>query len=508
MSTDAEPAGRPSSAGSAPDRPNIVLILADDLGWSDIGCYGAEVRTPNIDGLAEDGVSFTQFYNTGKCFPSRACALTGVYAQQCGMGRRHGVIENAVTLGEVLRTAGYRTLWSGKHHGTENPVNRGFDHFYGLRDGACNYFNPGYQREGEPKPAQKRYGKRFWCIDGETYQPYTPEVDDFYTTDYFTKYALDWLDEGEGDERPFFLYLAYNAPHDPLQAWPEDIRRYEGRYEVGYAEVRRARYRRQLEAGLIEEETAPLSEREHPLWEELDAEERATEARRMAVYAAMIDRMDRNIGKVLDKVRELGEEENTLVLFCSDNGASAEVVRKGSGPIGSITRWASLRQPWANVANAPLRKYKNWSHEGGVCTPLVARWPAGIAEAGRLSRHVGHFIDFMATFIDMTGADYPSRFNAQDIVPLQGRSFLPALRGKEPPPRDEVFWQWGKGRAVRRGRWKLVSWRGDWELYDMERDRTETNDLAGENAALVKDMSRTWHQWYATCYPGDTYPED
>ena len=485
------------------NRPNIVLILTDDLGWADIGCYGSEVRTPNIDGLARDGVSFTQFYNTGKCFPSRACLLTGVYAQQCGMARGHGDIENAVTLGEVLRTAGYRTLWSGKHHGTENPYHRGFDHFYGLRDGACNYFNPGLQREGEPKPAQKRYGKRTWCIDGETLRPYTPEDPDFYTTDYFTKYAVDWLEEGKGDDRPFFLYLAYNAPHDPMQAWPEDIARYEGMYDVGYGAIRRARYARQIERGLVDPETAPLSQREHPEWNGLSREEQRDQARRMEVYSAMIDRMDQGVGSVLRKLRELGEEENTLVLFCSDNGASAESVEVGDAPIGTMGRWSSLQRRWANVANTPLRKYKNWSHEGGVCTPLVARWPARIADGGRITHWPGHFIDFMATFVDITGADYPEHFNDQGIVPMQGTSFVPIMEGGDGAEGRTLFWEWAGGRAVRRDGWKLVSKHGPWELYNMNEDRTETNDLADDRRDLVKDLSTAWERWYADGYGGN-----
>ncbi len=485
------------------NRPNIVLILTDDLGWADIGCYGSEVRTPNVDSLARDGVSFTQFYNTGKCFPSRACALTGVYAQQCGMARHHGNIENAVTFGEVLCTAGYRTLWSGKHHGRENPYERGFDHYYGLRDGACNYFNPGLQREGEPKPAQKRYGGRTWCIDRETLRPYTPEERDFYTTDYFTKYAVDWLDEGKDDDRPFFLYLAYTAPHDPMQAWPEDIARYEGMYDVGYGAIRRARYARQLERGLIDRKTAPLSDREHPEWNSLSREEKRDQARRMEVYCAMIDRMDQGVGRLLRKLREIGEEENTLVLFCSDNGASGVTVEVGDAPIGTIGRWSSLGKRWANVANTPLRKYKNWSHEGGVCTPLIARWPARTADGGRITHWPGHFIDFMATFVDIAGADYPEHFNDQDITPLQGVSFLPVLEGGNGPTDRTLFWEWSGGRAVRRDGWKLVSKRGPWELYNMAEDRTETNDLAGERPDLVEELSAAWERWYADCYGGN-----
>ena len=231
---------------SKQELPNIILISADDLGWSDVGCYGSEIHTPHIDQLASQGMRFTQFHNTSKCFPSRACLLTGVYAQQNGYDRSFSEpLLNAVTLGEVLREAGYITLWSGKHHGVENPFYRGFDHYYGLKDGACNYFNPGVQRPGEGIPARKgREGqkkKRVWCIDSLMYTPYTPEASDFYTTDYFTHYAVDWLEQYSDDKRPLFLYLAYNAPHDPLMAWPEDIQKYEGVYDTGYESIRKKR---------------------------------------------------------------------------------------------------------------------------------------------------------------------------------------------------------------------------------------------------------------------------
>ena len=240
-------------------RPNIILILVDDMGFSDLGCYGSEINTPNIDKLAFEGMRFTQFHNTSKCFPSRASLLTGLYAHQVGMDRKHGALKNCVTLGEVLRSAGYRTLASGKHHGTENLFDRGFDRYYGLRDGASNHFNPGEQREGENKPAQKLRGSgyRKWCIDDSTISPYTPPKD-FYTTDYFTKYALKYLEEYKNDKKPFFIYLAYTAPHDPLMAWPEDIDKYEGYYNDGYEKIRLARYKKQIKMELLNQFQIPF----------------------------------------------------------------------------------------------------------------------------------------------------------------------------------------------------------------------------------------------------------
>ncbi len=502
-----------AALAAGPLRPNVVLILADDLGWSDIGAYGSEVATPNLDRLARGGVRFTQFHNTSKCFPSRACLLTGVYAQQSGMDRKAGVIRNAVTLGEVLRSAGYRTYWVGKHHGTENPYDRGFDRYYGLRDGACNYFNPGNQRPGEGKPAQKR-PNRAWCIDEKLIRPYTPPKD-FYTTDYFTNYALEFL--GSGDrERPFFLYVAYNAPHDPLMAWPDDIAKYRGKYRKGYEAVRQARYRRQLKMGLIDK-TFPLSASTHRPWDSLSTEEQDVEDLKMAVYAAMIDRMDQNIGRILAKIEELGQADNTLIMFASDNGASAENVTKGlhipgDGKIGTMERWTSLQSDWANVGNTPFRYYKNYSYEGGICTPFILHWPRFLSsdeaafKAGEVnSEYPGHFIDIMPTLVEISGAKYPAELHGQKIHPVAGESLMAVLKGEKKQRDKPLFFQWNRGRAVRKGKWKLVSIgpkeRGSeetlaWELYDTSSDKTETRDLAEQRPELVGELASLYESWY------------
>jgi arylsulfatase A-like enzyme len=491
-----------AKAATPKKQPNIILILADDMGWSDIGCFGGEIKTPNLDRLGKGGVRFTQVHNTAKCFPSRACLLTGVYAQQCGMDKKHGKITNAVTLAEVLKNAGYRTLMAGKHHGTENPFERGFDRYFGLRDGCCNFFNPGKQREGEGKPAQKR-NDRFWCIDEKTYSPYTPEEKDFYTTDYFTKYAIQYLDEYKNEDKPFFLYLSYTAPHDPLMAWPEDIAKYKDTYKVGYEKIRKARFKRQQEMGLLDA-SFPLSEPDYPEWDSLTEEQKNEEAQKMAVYAAMIDRMDQNIGLLLQKLKALGEEDNTLILFASDNGCSAEVVRSGynvpgTGEIGSMTRWTSLGGDWANVSNVPYRYYKNYSHQGGICTPLIAHWPETIKNQGRISQHVGHFIDIMPTLMEVSGARYPSLHNGMPITPVEGESLLPAMQGKEKPRKKPLFWQWSKGKAVRTEKWKAVSWNGDWELYNMQTDKTETSDVAKKYPDVVAKLTSLYDQWWTHC---------
>lgn len=480
-------------------KPNILLICADDLGYSDIGCYGSEVHTPHLDSLANSGIRFTQFHNTSKCFPSRATLITGVYAQQCGYAGTHtNPITHAVTLGEVLKSAGYITLWSGKHHGKENPVTRGFDRYYGLKDGASNYFNPGKQRPGEGKPAQKR-DNRAWCIDSAMYQPYTPEAKDFFTTDYFTNYALQWLDEYKNEDKPFFLYLAYKAPHDPLQAWPEDIAKYEGKYMDGYEAIRKKRYEKQIAIGLLDDDYQ-LSEPTFEPWDSLSDSMKIVEDRKMAVYAAMIDRMDQNIGRVLDKIKSDYDPENTIILFMSDNGASAEVVNiPGYGEIGSMTRWTSLGGNWANVSNTPLRYYKNYSYEGGICTPLIVHWPKGIVQPDRFSDHTGHFIDVMATLIDITGASYPKTFNGESIILYQGESFLPVLKNK-PLKRDKpLFWAWSDGKAMRDGKWKIVKEGLDtpWSLFDLEVDPSEINDLAEKYPEIVHRLDSLHNAWQA-----------
>ena len=487
---------------SKQDLPNIILISADDLGWSDLGCYGSEISTPNIDQLARQGMRFTQFHNTSKCFPSRACLLTGVYAQQNGYDRSYKEpLMNAVTLGEVLREAGYITLWSGKHHGVENPVYRGFDHYYGLKDGASNHFNPGVQRPGEGAPARKgEPGKkraRDWCIDSVIYTPYTPEASDFYTTDYFTNYAVEWLEQYCDDKRPLFLYLAYTAPHDPLMAWPEDIQKYEGAYDEGYETTREKRYTRQLEMGLIDE-TYSLSDATYPSWDTLSEEVKREETRKMEVYAAMIDRLDQNIGRVMKTLEEAGRAENTLIMFVSDNGASAEMVSIDDdyGEIGTMTRWSSLGPHWANVSNTPFRYFKNYSYEGGINTPLIAHWPGKIAPC-TFSRFPGHFIDIMATYVDITGVAYPVEFNGTEITPLQGESLLSALLGMKPVRSKPLYWEWSRGEAMHEGDWKLVRWgkENPWDLYNVSDDPTETRNLAQDDPDRVKSMEQQFMEW-------------
>ncbi len=497
-------------------RPNIIFILVDDMGYSDIGCYGGEVKTPNIDRLAKNGLRFTSMYNTSKCFPSRACLLTGVYAQQCGMGRgSKGGFKNAITVADLLRTKGYRTLAVGKHHSTDSLYDRGFDRFYGFHYGpgksCANHFNPGEPRPGEGIPARKKGESRAYCFDDRKMIPYyTPKEKDWYTTDYFTNWAIDFLEEYKDEDKPYFLYVSYTAPHDPLHAWPEDIAKYDGIYEVGYQAIRETRYRRQQELGIFGDgfRLPPATHRD---WNSLSAEQKKDQSRRMQVYAAMLDRVDQNIGKLVAKVRELGDEENTLIMFASDNGCSSENVNTGTGEVGSITRWASLQRDWANVSNTPFRYWKNLSHEGGIRTPFIAYWPKVIRKTGGFNRQPIHFVDVMATLQDISGASYPSSIKGQPITPMQGESFLPALAGERLPDRkNPIFFEWGSGGAVREGDWKLVTKtlskkskdprKARWELYNLREDPTETKDIAVAHQVVVQRLGRRWQDWYKASY--------
>jgi arylsulfatase A-like enzyme len=478
------------------EKPNIVLILADDLGWSDIGSYGSEVETPNLDWLAENGVRFTQMYNTSKCNPSRAALITGLYAQQVGYEATYlQPLKNGITFGELLQSAGYRTLWAGKHHGFDHPMDRGFDRYYGLKEGASNHFNPGPQREGEPKPAQKRPDRPFYN-DRTLYQPYSPPRD-FYTTDYFTKHAIAWLDEYKEEDKPFFLYIAYTSPHDPLMAWPEDIAKYRGKYALGYEAIRQKRFDKQKKLGIINEDYA-LTEATHVPWSSLSDSLRNVEQRKMEVYAAMIDRMDQKIGDIIQKLRELNKLDNTVFIFLSDNGASAEVVNlPGDGKIGTVGQWTSLGQDWANVGNTPLRFFKNYSFEGGIKTPLIISWPKGLGHQNEIISFPAHLIDILPTLGELAGADYPSEYAEKPILPAEGQSLLPAIRGEKLQREKPIFWEWSVGRAARKGDWKLVAHgkESPWELYNLKNDPSETQNLISQFPETAKELESLFLDW-------------
>lgn len=476
-----------SAATSRPARPNIVLILADDLGFSDLGCYGSEIATPNLDRLAAQGVRFTQFYNAARCCPTRAALMTGRYPHQAGvghMGRDMGLPayrgflnETSITIAEALRAAGYHCLMSGKWHLGEArphfPIDRGFEHYYGLLGGASSYFClwPG----------------RRMAIDGDLYRP---DPNGFFMTDAITDRAIGYLDDYGRRGDPFFLYVAYTAPHAPLHAPPEDIARYRGKYRIGWDELRRQRYRRMVDLGIIDARWA-LSPRDPraTAWENVADPDR--EDLKMAVYAAQIDRMDRGIGRILEKLRALGVEENTLVLFLSDNGGDAEEIdesRPGALP-GEPESNVGYGRGWSNVSNTPFRQHKRYVHEGGISTPLIARWPAGIGRHGALESAVGHVIDILPTCLDVAGVPYPTQYEGRSIEPAAGRSLLPLLQGRARPEPECLYWEHEGNRAIRCGQWKLVAISGGrWELYDMQADRTELHDLAGQQPDRVQEL--------------------
>lgn len=491
------------------NRPNILIILADDMGYSDIGCFGGEIHTPNIDRLAAGGVKFSQMYNTAKCFPTRATLLTGSYYQ-----RTNANFGNTATLGEVLRPAGYNTFWSGKQHAKFNPVTRGFDRFYGMIGGCENHFNPGFAAaQGQAVPAYKIAGNR-WSIDEKDVPEnnnYIPQDPKFYDTDAFTDRALTWLNEYQKDNKPFLLYMAYTAPHWPLHAWPKDIAKYKGVYDGGYESIRQARYKRQIQLGLIDPKTSPLPPMEigetKRKWESLSQEERKLEATRMEIYAAMVDRLDQNIGRLLKRLEDQGKLENTLVFFLSDNGACATDPKVDhedtNAPMGSVASYPSYGQNWATVSDTPLRKWKTTNHEGGISTPLIINWPAGIQPTRGWNQEPVHLIDIMPTVLAVSGAKFPGESKESDIHDLDGLSLIPVFKGEKLGRKSPLFYQYAKSAAIRDRQWKLVRLGPTWELYNMATDRTETNNLVTQFPDIVKKMETQWLAWWKDCTKAD-----
>ena len=465
-----------------PQRPNIILIMADDMGWSDLGCYGGEIETPNIDSLASEGMQFLAFHNNAKCTTTRASILTGVYPRNAG-----GTLpEELPTMAELLRDRGYRTAFSGKWHqghvAPNRPLDRGFESSYGLLDGCCNFFDP-----AQADPSFKGGRVRVFCDGAERVTEF-PEG--YYTTDAFTERAVESIESFAKGEEPFFLYLPYTAPHYPLHARAADIALQEGRYDEGYEAVAAARYQRQLQLGLFEEGAprAPLA-REVTPWAEVSHQEWQSDL--MEVYAAMVARMDYGVGEVLAALEEAGLAEDTLVLFLSDNGACAETPG-GMDPNripGPKEDYTACGPGWAWAQNTPFRRYKQWGHQGGVATPLLARWPARV-QAGLRTEEPGHIIDLIPTFLELSG-------ELKGLEHLEGESLVSVLDGgaRQSPP--DWGWLWGGNRAYRRGEWKLVWDRKfkRWELYDIVRDPTEAHDLAEDQRELVQELEVEWRAW-------------
>ncbi len=475
---------------AADDLPNVVLIMCDDMGWSDIGCYGSEINTPNIDRLAAEGLRFTQFYNCAKCTTTRAALLTGLHPRR---GNRPLLGADMVTIAEVMKATGYQTGLSGKWHlgsgKPQRPVDRGFDEFYGLMDGCCNYFNP-----SQPDPAFK--GGRVRTF-GHNDKLITEFPDDFYTTDAFSDHAVKTIHRFAKNESPFFIHVTYTAPHYPLHALPEDIAKYRGKYLDGWNALREKRHQRQVELGLIDP-SWPLPEQD-PEVEDWDSQEhKEWQDLRMAVYAAMIDRMDRGIGQILRALDETGAADNTIVMFLSDNGGCSEQYGHDNPAFepGPKENYTTCGPSWAYAQNTPFRRYKTWMHEGGISTPFIVRWP-GKVKPNSVTGQVGHIIDLLPTIAEVGGADYPKEFAGNEIIPVEGISLLPVFEGGQRAGHDALWWEFAGNRAIRQGDWKLC-WDNkvkSWELYNMIDDRTETRDLADSFPDRVEQMKNSWFAW-------------
>ena len=484
-------------------RPNIVVILVDDMGFSDVGCYGGEIEPPNIDRLAAKGVRFTQFYNVGRCCPTRASLLTGRHPHQVGIGHMteppkaplgfegpyQGYLNrNCVTIAEVLRKSGYHTLMTGKWHlGVHRkdcwPLQRGFDRYYGCLSGACNYFKPG--------------GDRGITLGN---QPVTTDAD-FYATDTFTDYACKFIEEAvTADDRPFFLYLAYNAPHWPLNSKWQEFNKYKGKYRGGWPALMKNRLAKQKTLGLV---SADIVAARHvgPRWDSLSKQKREDLDSIMAAYAGCIDSIDQNVGKLTSHLQKLKQLDNTIIFFLSDNGACQEGGRFGQGSLQMVknppletTAGVRLGLAWANACNTPFRLYKHFIHEGGACTPMIASWPRGIPSElnGSFIREFAYLPDFMASCLQLSGAQYP-----QDVPACEGVSIVPLLKGKKGPVhRQPIYWEHEGNAGVRSGKWKLVrEYNKPWELFDLQEDRAEMNDLAGSKTEKKKELVGLWTAW-------------
>ncbi len=530
------------SVAVAAERPNILLIMSDDMGFSDLGCYGGEIQTPNLDSLAQNGVRFTQFYNMGRCCPTRASLLTGVYPHQAGVGHmmkdtghpgyRGNLNRDSATIAEVLRADGYGTYMLGKWHLARAlnpkgdisnwPMQRGFDHYYGTINGGGSFYDPTTLCRGNT------------YITPENDPKYEPKT--FYYTDALSDNAVQFLQQHsrEASDKPFFMYVSYTAAHWPMHALEKDIAKYKGKFDGGYEPARKARVEKLKKLGILDPKwtvTPTVGD-----WKAVELKE--WEARCMEVYAAMVDNMDQGIGRIIAQLKRDGKFENTLVLFLQDNGGCAEMmgrtepkdqpttkpkpmgpndlqpkiwppmqtrdgrwVRRGPGVMpGPADTYMGYGEGWANVSNTPFREYKHWVHEGGISTPLIAHWPAGISgkRNGKLEGQPAHLIDIMATCVDISGADYPKQFNGQQIHPMEGVSLKAALNGKSLKRKNPIFWEHEGNRAVRDGKWKIVAKEDQsWELYDMDKDRTEMNNLAEKNPAKLRELAAKWDAWAA-----------
>ena len=552
-----------ASCSTRESRPNIILIMADDVGYSDIGCYGSEIQTPNLDRMAQNGLQYTQFYNTARCCPTRASLITGLHPHQAGVGHmtvdrgnehyKGDLNEHCLTIAQVLGSAGYHAYMSGKWHVTpllptpQNPskhnwpLQRGFDRFFGTIHGAGSFYDPNSLTSGNS---------------------FIVPPEGFYYTDAISDSAVKFISEHSGDE-PFFMYVSYTAAHWPMHALPKDIIKYKGKYDEGWEVIRTRRFERMVEMGLIKPEwklsdPAPGTVK----WKDQSDADRKWHAQCMEVYAAMLDNMDQGIGRILAELESKNELDNTLIIYLQDNGACAETwsfekiylppcgevelkpmgkdefqfdmepkytrygrpVRYGWGVVpGPADTYIGYARDWANVGNTPYRMFKHWVHEGGISSPLIVHWPAGIAARGEFREQPAQLVDIMATFVDLAGAYYPESKDGREIIPLEGASLTPSFTNQS-LDKEALYWEHEGNRAIRRGKWKLVSraslWYFEhdehnvlpedlWELYDLETDRTETNNLAADHPEIVAEMAEMWQEWAIRCHvvprPPNTY---
>lgn len=533
-----------TSVFSAPaPRPNIIIILSDDMGYSDLGCYGSEIATPNLDTLAAQGVRFTQFYNNARCCPTRASVLTGLYAHQTGIGHmvedrgfdayRGDLNHRGLTIAEVLKPAGYRTYAIGKWHVTPGktvealsdphnwPLQRGFDRYYGTINGSNSYWDP---------QSLMRDNRQVTIANDPEYRPA-----DYYYTDAIADQTARFIREHVRDHaaQPFFCYVAFTAAHWPMQARERDIAKYHGRYDGGYGPTARARWEKQQQLGVVN----PAWGLPPPAEDWSQVKNPAFEARCMEVYAAMVDELDQGVGRIVAELRAQGQLENTLIFFLQDNGGSAETngrlgepkaradhptrpvlgpdiahfgnqptqtrdgwpMRDGYGVMpGPADTFVAYGRGWANVSNTPFREYKHWDEEGGISTPLIVHWPAGVAVArrGQLEAAPSHIIDLMATCVELAAATYPTEFHGEKILPLEGVSLRPTFSGDPLTRAEPIFWEHEGNRAVRDGKWKLLTnYPGRWQLFDLEADRTEQHDVAAQQPDRVARMAAQWEAW-------------
>jgi arylsulfatase len=517
--------------------PNIIIIMADDMGYSDIGCYGGEINTPNIDRLAKNGLRMTNFYNNARCCPTRASLLTGQYAHKVGLAQNgNALTRNGATIAELLRENGYQTGMVGKWHLSDDvqrstkedqlkwlnhqayldspfaslesyPINRGFQKHYGLIWGVFDYFDP------------------FSLVDGE--KPIKEVPKDYYITDAINKTSVEYIKEFTAAKKPYFMYVAYTAPHWPVHAKPEDIAKYKGKYNMGWDELRKQRYSRMVKMGLIDTTNTPLLDvmGSNGAWDKLSPAEKEKQAMKMATHAAMVERLDIGVGEIIKTLEQTNTLQNTLILFLADNGASPEIpgmpgydrpsqTRDGRTlqydkevtpeNIGSEISYTGIGSNWANALNTPFRFWKMESFEGGIHTPMIIHWPAGLkAKKGSLNPALGHVTDILPTLLDVNKFSYPAAYNGNTLSPLDGQSLLPIIQGKTKQGRKDIFFEHVHGKAYINGNWKLVMKTNgnEWELYDLSKDANEHNNLAGSEPGKLNEMKTAWDNWYNSMKP-------